>query len=491
MEDRHLILLFVDPDCTDEDLFFMENYVPDLLIERMSVAGFDCLISVPEEYRGRLSSHDRCHVRKAQDDVTFWKGLFATNDAVAIAKINADAPFLDASIVRDMMNLHLSSMAEFTFAENLPQGCTCEIVSRELIGAIPSMETPTLPLGQVVRSNLNGFDAEIYYRDPDIRHLRMSFLNRDPRNRRVMEQIYNVKNAFPSYDELHGIIDGNPSFLAIGPSYLELEPTGRCDLDCIFCYRKTLGNVHPDMSMDLVKKIIAEMKTFGLPYTLCLGGSGEPLMHPSFYAVLESFLAESPVERIIVETNGILSDDQYVSFVQRKGAGRVQTVVNINGCDAETYRGVHGYDGFERVSTNVMKMKEAGIPLYLQIMKIKETESFLDRYYDFWEGRGLSIILQKQNTYLGKISDRRYSDLTPVERGHCWHLARDLYILSDGSVAFCKQDVAGEMQAGNVLSQSLEDLWNNRKDAFVLNYQCRYPEKPDCRSCDEWYTFNF
>jgi hypothetical protein len=57
------------------------------------------------------------------------------------------------------------------------------------------------------------------------------------------------------------------------------------------------------------------------------------------------------------------------------------------------------------------------------------------------------IILQKQNVYLGRVEDRRYSDLSPVERIPCWHLQRDLFILSDGTVGFCKQDVDAPFRA--------------------------------------------
>ena len=75
-------------------------------------------------------------------------------------------------------------------------------------------------------------------------------------------------------------------------------------------------------------------------------------------------------------------------------------------------------------------------------MKINETEPFLDRFYDFWEKYKIPIILQKQNTYLGKIQDRNYSDLTPLERTPCWHLQRDLVVLVDGSVPLCREDIS-------------------------------------------------
>ena len=123
-------------------------------------------------------------------------------------------------------------------------------------------------------------------------------------------------------------------------------------------------------------------------------------------------------------------------------------------------------------------------------MKIRETEPFTDRYYDAWEKENLPIIFQKQNCYLGLVTDRRYSDLTPIERTPCWHLQRDLFILSDGTVTFCKQDIDGRYYKGDAAREPLKALWEGKKDSFVRNYRNTLAESPRCADCDEWYTFN-
>jgi hypothetical protein len=99
--------------------------------------------------------------------------------------------------------------------------------------------------------------------------------------------------------------------------------------------------------------------------------------------------------------------------------------------------------------------------------------------------------LQKQNTYLGRIEDRRYSDLSPLDRIPCWHLQRDLYILSDGRVAFCKQDFEGKTAQGSIGEENVLSLYNKGLADFINDYRKKYASKPDCTACDEWYTFNF
>ncbi len=293
-------------------------------------------------------------------------------------------------------------------------------MSGELAKALPETERDTLPLSKVVRSNINQFDVELYYRDPDIRDRRLSFRSGSRREKRIMEELARAAGKIPPYGELKKLMDENPGALCAAPSYIELELTGRCDLSCLFCYRTALERTRGDMDPALFRKILADMKDFVLPYTLCLGGSGEPLMHGKAVELTGEALADRNIERVIVETSGLYMDEAYRSLASGEDGGRLITIVNMNGCDSGTYAALHGEKHFDRVVDNIMALREAlggdSSRLYVQVMKINETESFLDRYYDFWEERKIPVILQKQNTYLGMIEDRRYSDLTPLER---------------------------------------------------------------------------
>lgn len=491
------ILFFVDNGMSDNDLTFDDIFVPLDLAGRLESARIidSCWFSIPGTYSGRLTDHDKALTRKDIDDVDFWKEIFAKTGADHVVRIAADSPFMDPSIVAEMLDLHRKYLAEFTYSDNLPAGLTCEIVSRSLIEAIPDMEKKTLPLSQVVRSNINQFDVELYYRDPDIRDKRLAFRCGDAREKAVMQNIKNSAGRIPPYEDLRKIIDKTPSVLFTGPSYLELELSGRCDLKCLFCYRQTLQEPRGDMTVDLFRKILADMKEFHLPYTLCLGGSGEPLMHEKAVDMLGEALREPLIKQVIVETNGLYMDGTYRGLAANDEHKKLLTIVNINGHDGETYAGLHGEKTFERVRENIealrKEMKDDDKRLYVQIMKINETEAFLDSYYDYWEKGNIPIILQKQNTWLGRIMDRRYSDLTPLERTPCWHLQRDLFILSDGTVSFCKQDVDGSSARGNASGESLKELWARARDSFENDYSGTYPARPDCASCDEWYTFNF
>lgn len=487
-------LLFADVDISDRDLSFNDMYIPELLAERLRQVETigDCYYALPDSYSGNLKGKNIFRIKNA-DDSAFWKSIFQKCGSDHIVKIYIDSPFLDPDIIAAMVDVHVRYLAEYTYSENLPAGFSCEIYSKELIATLPETEEKTLSLNDIIRSNINQFDVELFYHEPDIRDKRLSFRNSNPRDRRIMETIYAHLGRVPAYSEISSVISSSPEILYICPSYLEIELTGRCDLDCIFCYRKTLSSIHGDMEIDNFRKVLTEMKHFELPYSICFGGSGEPLMHNNFYTIMELSQKEESIENIVIETNGLYADDNLKSYLLSTHESRVKLIFNMNGYDEDTYRSIHRHDSFTKVFNNIIALREAlndGPQLYLQIMKINETEKFLDKYYDFWETYDIPIILQKQNTYLGKISDRRYSDLSPLERTPCWHLQRDLYILSDGRVGFCKQDIDGTYAKGSIENESLVDIWSHSKKYFLNDYQSNFATSPDCKSCDEWYTFN-
>ncbi|HPJ16433.1 MAG TPA: SPASM domain-containing protein, partial [Spirochaetota bacterium] len=193
---------------------------------------------------------------------------------------------------------------------------------------------------------------------------------------------------------------------------------------------------------------------------------------------------------LIIETDAVFSDEAFFDYLSSKNDKRIKIIAEINGFDADTYARIHSSSNFDLAYKNIIRLKEilGKESVYVQIQKIKETETFLDKYYDFWEKEDFQIILMKQNTYLGLLENRKYYDLSPIERTPCWHLQRDLFILADGRVPFCRQEIDPK-SADSVSENSLREIWNKRKKYFIDNYKKNYPSSPDCFICDEWYSF--
>lgn len=499
------VLFYVENGLTDEDLEFAGMYVPLTLKDRIQGVSRDSrfFYSIPPEYAGRLKGEKSAFTRGEVNDLAFWRNIFAESAASNIAVVKADAAFFDPEIFTEMAEVHEKYLAEFTFSENLPEGFSCEIYSSELIKHLPETDEKTLPLDKVIKSNINQFDVELFYKEPDIRDKRISFRLTSPREKKIMENIHGLNNSVPVYRDVRALIDSHPEVLFTAPAYVELEITGACALDCLFCYRRSLKQEHGHMDMAVYRKLLDSMRNSGLPYTLCFGGSGEPADHPEFYAFMDAAVKEPLVELLVIETNGLKADRNFKSYLEKPENSKIKVIINNNAMDNKSYSRFHGGDEYNRVFNNIISLAELnnnGERVYVQVMKIKETDEFeregdtktyLDKFYDFWEGNKVPIILQKQDTYLGRIEDRTYSDLSPIKRVPCWHLQRDIYVLSDGTVCFCKQDVDGEKAYGSIAGFSLDVILEKKRQAFLSDYKGKLCTSPDCASCDEWYTFNF
>jgi spiro-SPASM protein len=490
---KRALVINVEEGITDDLLVFSGRFVPDILTDRLKSCADSIVISIPESYRGKLSDRKESIVRK-NDDISCWKDIAAKTDSESLVRVFADSPFIDPSIISEMCEVHEKYLAEFTYSENLPAGLSCEIFSSELIKSLPVTDEKRLPLAQVIRSNINQFDVELFYKAPDIRDKRIFFRSRDKREKKIMEELYSRNAGYPSYDDLKKLIEDNCDALYAGPSYLEIELTGNAEIETIYSWRKAIKSHRGNMDLPLLKKILSETASFGLNYTVCFGGAGDPMLHPSFYEALDMARAEPLVNAIMIETDGTQANHNFTQYIGKANDPRITVIVEMNGYNSETYLKIHGCDRFDEVKKNIILLRDAFNSnlknLYIQLMKINETEQFLDEYYDFWEAEKVQIILQKQNTCLGLVEDRKYYDLTPLERVPCWHLQRDLFILSDGTVGFCKQDINGSFSKWNLKNASLGDIWDSKKVIFVNDYKGKRSTSPDCAKCDEWYTFN-
>ena len=95
----------------------------------------------------------------------------------------------------------------------------------------------------------------------------------------------------------------------------------------------------------------------------------------------------------------------------------------------------------------------------------------------------LEIIIRPE-----KLEDLKVCDLSPVERNVCWHLKRDMNILFNGDILFCKEVIFDKI-IGNVFVDGLENVWHKTDEEIQNHLQNRYCKF--CENCDEYYTFYF
>ncbi len=142
------------------------------------------------------------------------------------------------------------------------------------------------------------------------------------------------------------------------------ELTPLCNLDCKMCYvhlnREQMQGAEL-LTVDTWKNIMQQAIDAGMMYA-CLTG-GECLTYSGFKE-LYCFLQSKGVQ-VSVLSNGILMDESMVEFFKQHPPAVVQ--VTLYGASEEAYERVTGHRMFERVMTNLRRMKNDRIPLSIAV----------------------------------------------------------------------------------------------------------------------------
>ncbi len=439
-----------------------------------------------------------------QNSILQMEKIFSNPEINHIFYLTSIHPFWDFAITSRLLEYADEYYPDYTFGENSPSGMVPDIFSRSFVETLEYefQDLRNAPedfeLIPFMRKNLNNFHVEIHYESPDFRMLRLDFSLKSDRS--ILESYQFFRQAgIPDYSALEKTMAENPDILYTQPSYLEVEIFSGCDYACTFCPRQFTPIQEKSIPSEALEKVSSFLDQSLRDVTITLGGMGEPLLHPDVSGVLRKFLPHPALKRLILETNGFYLEKIISALPElAEHIGKILFIINFN--SLERYEEIHGapLGALEKVNHNLQELTQVyreqnwnPEKIYLQMLKIEENEMETDAIYAMTKELGISFLLQKYNTYLDLMPQKRVSDMTPLERSFCWHLRRDFFIRADGSVSYCKQDVAGKIPVGNLNNEEIQDIIHRRQTDWIRNYRADYPENPACAVCDEYFTFNF
>ena len=191
-------------------------------------------------------------------------------------------------------------------------------------------------------------------------------------------------------------------------------------------------------------------------------------------------------------------DANFISKVQgMQGIEKLNIIFRLTTLQPARYEKLYGAKILPQIMENIsslekMDTEKRKFKLYSEIYKILDVEDEIPAYFDRFATSPFSVILQKFNSYAGRVRERRVSDLTPLHRDFCWHLARDIYMDVRGSVPLCKQDPFSENTFSADFNKfSIQEIV--AKTAVYHSASVRGDHSAiamPCLKCDEWYTFN-
>lgn len=120
-----------------------------------------------------------------------------------------------------------------------------------------------------------------------------------------------------------------------GISFLQIEPTTRCNFTCKFCAGRHMPQ--GDMDSDTFRDVIG---SFALIKHIELQGEGEPLLHPHFFELVKIAREYFPDTAISFITNGSLFTSGNIEKILRYKIHKIN--VSIESLDAQTFRDIRG-----------------------------------------------------------------------------------------------------------------------------------------------------
>ncbi len=140
-----------------------------------------------------------------------------------------------------------------------------------------------------------------------------------------------------------------PNIVNNPPIHIQLEPTTKCNLNCITCNYREYVNNPSNLSFERFKEIIDAI----LPKKLTLSGVGEPFLNPALFDMVK--YAKSKGISVNTSSNGTVISNLAEKIVE---SGLDLLKISIDSARKETYAKIRGFDLFEKVLKGVATLQE-------------------------------------------------------------------------------------------------------------------------------------
>jgi len=454
----------------------------------------------------------------------------------------ADLPFINLNLTKKLLNTHLNYKCEYTFADGFSYGFAPELIDAGACKILLHLAQTTQAaegnrpccresIYNLIKTDINSFEVETELSDYDWRLLRFSFCCKNKDSFAQCEQLYKLfKKDFSDIsidccdcEQLTKIASESSLVLKTVPGFYDIQIADYSDVDCIYspykqAYKQKFG-IEPCEAKTLMdyKKfsaLIKEIALFSENAVVSLSAYGEALVHPDLLKFIEEVLSYEGLS-VYLETSGLCITDDFCSEISKlvenakartNGWQKIMIAVRLDAFTKETYFKMNGIKNpsnqFDSAIIAVKKLC-AVIPgcVYPQFTRTNHNEEELENFFRYWnepgnESKG-QLIIQKYNDCGGLLPPCKPADLSPIDRNVCWHLRRDMIILSNGDAVICRAGVLGKngkfgkTQAllGNVFETSVKEIWEKTESILEEHIKNNYCEV--CGKCDEYYTFQF
>lgn len=185
------------------------------------------------------------------------------------------------------------------------------------------------------------------------------------------------------------------------PSVLQIELTNRCNLDCIMCPRQRMTRQIGDMSLELFKRIVDQLKNKTEIAILHL--LGESLLNPHLFEMID-YCKEAGIRTILSTNSTLLRRERIQKLLEAK---LDILLLSFDGFSQKTYEKIrHGAD-FNKTIENVknfLNLKKNAYPFTIvQMIEMKDTQGEINDFLNFWKGYRVKPLVKPFTHWQGDV----------------------------------------------------------------------------------------
>jgi Radical SAM superfamily/4Fe-4S single cluster domain/Iron-sulfur cluster-binding domain len=236
-----------------------------------------------------------------------------------------------------------------------------------------------------------------------------------------------------------------------GLSFLWLELTNRCNLECVHCYSDSSprsGDKDILTKTDYVR-VIDEAAAAGCQQIQFIGG--EPTLNRDLPEFM-THAADIGYEVIEVYSNLVRLPDNLIEAAQQTDA---QFATSVYSSEPEVHDAVTGHRGsHKRTIANLRRLIELGIPVRASFIETELNAGHWQRTADFLEGLGVTQVGHDITRGFGRGAAQAKECDAGELCGQCWD--ERLCIAPDGGASPCIMSKAWPL--GNIRQASVEQI---------------------------------
>jgi radical SAM protein with 4Fe4S-binding SPASM domain len=253
-----------------------------------------------------------------------------------------------------------------------------------------------------------------------------------------------------------------PEMVVVGMSFI-------CNARCIHCpnaatnFEATLKGKDRLMSWEVLKEIARQCAR--RPTLLRMSSFGEILMHPQAVEMMCHVLDSKTDKNVALTTNGSLLTGDKAKRLMEKGMRSIEFSADAGSKDI--YERIRVGLSWERIlgnieeCVNIRDRHNYHTKVMVSVIEQQENEGCIEDTVSFWEKRVDKVLIRKMLSFKGIVKRPQKYEEYMTEDTPCPFLWERVVIDPLGNVRGCVSDVNGEFCIGNVMRDSLEEIWHS------------------------------